>query len=278
MSGNIVMAEEIVAAWSWDSTPSFLWKVYFSKAYDSLDWSFLWNVLRRRGFPESWIRWVKQCVTTVSFAILINGRPQGGWIHPQHGIRQGCPLAPLLFILAAGALVVCTLQLSSRGHITGFQTPGIPGGIPLLQHADNTTFFIQGSWAAAHTISVMMDIFLDFSGLRLNRAKSSFIGFGLSAEEMAGCSRILLTPIGVLPIQYLGVPLADRRPRIRDWQPVMDKVETHLGGWRARLLSHGGRLVILKAVLSAIPTYLMSIFRMPMGVRRRLESVMRGFF
>ena len=55
----------------------------------------------------------------------------------------------------------------------------------------------------------MMDIFSDFSGLRLIRAKSSFIGFGLSAEEMAGCSRILSTPIGDLPIRYLGVPLAN---------------------------------------------------------------------
>ena len=124
----------------------------------------------------------------------------------------------------------------------------------------------------------MMDIFLDFSGLRLNRAKSSFIGFGLSAEEMAGCSLILSTPIRDLPIRYLGVPLADRRLRIRDWQPVLDKVETHLGGWRARLLSRGRRLIMLKAVLSAIPTYFMSIFRMPVGVQRRLEAVMRGFF
>ena len=200
MSDSIVTTEEIVAAWCRDNTPGFLWKVDFSKAYDSIDWRFLWNVLWRRGFPKMWIRWVKQCVTTFSFAILVTGRPQGRWIHPQRGIRQGCPLAPLLFILATKALAVCTLQLCSRGHIAGSQSPSIPGGIPLLQYADDTTFFIQGSWAAAHTLSVMMDIFSDFSGLRLIRAKSSFIGFGLSAEEMAGCSRILSTPIRDLPI------------------------------------------------------------------------------
>ena len=189
---------------------------------------------------------MKQCVTTPTFAVLVNGRPQGGWIHPQRGIRQGCPLAPLLFILAADALAVCTLQLCRSGAFGGFQSSNIPSGIPLLQYADDTTFFIQGSWAAAHTLSIMMDIFSDFSGLLLNRAKSSFIGFGLSSEELAGYARILATPIGALPIRYLGVPLVDRRLCIRDWQPMLEKVETRLGGWRARFLSRGGALYSLR--------------------------------
>ena len=51
-----------------------------------------------------------------------------------------------------------------------------------------------------------------------------------------------------------------------------------LGGWRARLLSRGGRLVLLKSVLAVIPIYYMSIFKMPAGVRRRLEKTMRSFF
>ena len=94
---------------------------------------------------------------------------------------------------------------------------------------------------------------------------------------MSGCSQILATPIRVLPIRYLGVPLVDRRLRIQDWQHVFDKVETHMRGWRARLLSRGGRLILLKAVLAAIPIYFMLIFTMPAGVRRRLERIMRSF-
>ena len=73
MSNNIVLAEEIVAAWRWRDTPGFMWKVDFSKAYNTLDWQFLWNVLRRQGFPETWVRWVKQCVTTPTSAILVQG-------------------------------------------------------------------------------------------------------------------------------------------------------------------------------------------------------------
>ena len=68
MADSIVLAEEIVAAWRRNGTTGFMWKVDFSEAYDTLDWQFLWNVLRRQGFPETWVRWMKQCVTV----------PQGG--------------------------------------------------------------------------------------------------------------------------------------------------------------------------------------------------------
>ena len=71
MSDSIVLAEEIVATWRRRDTPGFMWKVDFSKAYDTLDWQFLWNVLRWRGFPETSVRWVKQCVTTPTFTIMV---------------------------------------------------------------------------------------------------------------------------------------------------------------------------------------------------------------
>ena len=131
--------------------------------------------------------------------------------------------------------------------------------------------------AVAHTLSSMLDIFSDFFGLRLNRAKSTCVGFGFPVEELDGFAQILAMPIEGLPIQYLGVPLVDRRLRLHDWHPVFEKVEMRLGGWQACLLSRGGRLVLLKAVLAAIPIYCMSIFRMPTGVKRRLEKTMRSF-
>ena len=265
-------------AWRRSCTPSFMWKVDFAKAYDSIDWRYLWNALRRLGFPEKWVQWMKLCVTTSSCSVLINGRAQGGWFQLQRGIREGCPLAPLLFLAAANALAVCTTRLCSQGHLSGFQTKGIVGGVPLLQYADDTTFFIQGSETAACTLAQMMRIFSDFSGLQLNGAKSMFVGFGLAPEEVSWCTEILATPIGTLPIRYLGLPLSDCRLRIQDWQPMVEKVEKLLGGWRARVLSCGGCLVLVKSVLSAIPTYFMSVFRLPAGVRRCLEGIMRSFF
>ena len=277
MMESIVIAEEIIAEWKRSDTAGFIWKVDFAKAYDSLDWRFLWNVLKRRGFPSVWIKWMKQCVCTTTFAVLVNGQLQRG-IHPQWGIRQGCPLAPLLFILAADTLAICTHQLCTRGYLSGFQSSRSQVSIPLLQYADDTCFFLRGSVAAAHHVSSMMDIYSDFSGLRLNRAKSTAVGIGLPPEVIAQISEILSTPIAFLPIRYLGIPLTAGRMRSADWQPVPTKINARLEGWQARLLSRGGRLVLLQSVLTAIPTYLMALARMPEGVRRQIERTMRRFF
>ena len=96
--------------------------------------------------------------------------------------------------------------------------------------------------------------------------------------EETQCSQALGTPVGALPIRYLGLPLAGGRLSKADWQPVIEKVERRLEGWQARVLSRGGRLVLLKSVLATIPTHYLSIFKIPVEVRKRLECLMKGFY
>ena len=74
---SAVMAGEIVAAWRQKATRGFIWKVKFVKAYNYLDWAFLWSSIRQRGFPTKWISWIQRCITSHSFSILVNGRAVG---------------------------------------------------------------------------------------------------------------------------------------------------------------------------------------------------------
>ena len=67
-----------------------------------------------------------------------------GVVSTAKGIRQGYPLAPLLFILAVDPLFICMTRLCSWGYLLGFQMTGTREGIPLLKYVDDTTFFIQG--------------------------------------------------------------------------------------------------------------------------------------
>ena len=95
-------------------------------------------------------------------------------------MRQGCPLAPLLFILAVDALVTCIMQVCSQGLLKGYQTPSYLDYIPLLQYADGIMFFIEGSMEEARNLSIVLDLFADFLGVQINRTKLAFLGFGLT--------------------------------------------------------------------------------------------------
>ena len=139
-------------------------------------------------------------------------------------------------------------------------------------------FFMEGSVEEAKNLSALLDVFADCSGLRLNREKSEFTGFRLSQDEESQCSRALGTLVGALPIRYLGLPLSAGQLHVADWQPIVEKVEQQLEGWKAKVLSKGGRLVLLRSVLSAIPTFYLSVFKIPASIEQHLSGLMRRFF
>ena len=62
------------------SLKGFVWKVDFVKAYDSLDWNFQWSSLQKRGYPAVWVSWVKKCITSYLFSVLVYRRPKQGCI------------------------------------------------------------------------------------------------------------------------------------------------------------------------------------------------------
>ena len=93
-------------------------KVDLQKACDWVNWSFLREVLSIYGFHEIFINWIMQCVSFVSFSILINGG-KTDYFKPSHGLRQGDPLSPYLFILCQEVLSRLIDRQFNSGAING---------------------------------------------------------------------------------------------------------------------------------------------------------------
>lgn len=94
-------------------------KLYFEKAYDMVDWNFLLEVLYKKGFEARWISWIKGCISSTSFSILINGKLHGRF-KASGGLHQGDPLATFLSVLVADVLSRMLDKGVMEGCIEGF--------------------------------------------------------------------------------------------------------------------------------------------------------------
>ena len=105
-------------------------KLDMSKAYDRVEWACLDKIMEKLGFHPRWRGLMMQCISSVIYAIQINGKPSGQ-IFPSRGICQGDPLSPYLFLICAEGLSALIKKASIDGHMGGIS---VCRGGPRLSH------------------------------------------------------------------------------------------------------------------------------------------------
>jgi hypothetical protein len=156
--------------------PFFALKIDMLKAYDRVEWDYLRRVLQKLGFHESWISSVMRCVSSVRYAIRINGELTETF-YPTRGLRQGDPISPYLFLLCAEGLSCLLKKKEKEGSLKGIRN-GITG--PPVSHllfADESIFFTRGDVKSVSTLKSVLQHYSEGSGQRVNLQKSS-IFFG----------------------------------------------------------------------------------------------------
>ncbi|KAF3773990.1 Transposon TX1 uncharacterized protein [Nymphaea thermarum] len=271
----VVLANEVVHSLYCLRLPSFILKLDISKAFDSVSWEFLSDILTRLAFGPSFRQWILSLVTGAQLAVSFNGLC-GEFFCLGRGLRQGCPLSPLLFNLVAE----CFSALFRHAIVVGFITPhSLPHlqTFSTLQYADDFLLFGTASRQQIVRTWLILRVFELVSGLSINSSKCHLSllhadpALVLLAEDCFGCKA------AGLPMDYLGHQITLSPPAPSFWDGVEQKLSDRLHCWQGKLLSLPGRLTFAKHCLASIPLHALAVFRPPSVVLRRFDKIIRNF-
>jgi hypothetical protein len=273
---GVLVINEVVDLAKRTNVKCMIFKVDFKKAYDSVNWKFLVYMMKRFGFTDKWIDWIKACVCAGNLSVLVNGSPTSE-VNIARGLKQGVPLAPFLFLLVVEGLGLLMDRSVSLHFYKPFFINNSGVSVSHLQYADDTLFIGDACVENLWCVKAILRWFELMSGLKVNFAKSRLFGVELEESFLHGASNFLNCKIGKLPFIYLGLPVGANPRKESTWDPVIDVLQQRLYSWRNRFVSLGGRVILINSVLAAIPLYYLSFLKMPTMVWRKIVSIQRNF-
>ena len=238
------------------------------KAFDRVSWSFLFKVLHKMNFSKEFISWIKLLYTDVSSTVKINGFLSKRF-SVTRGVRQGCPLSPLLYAIFSEVLnVLVNLNSEIKGITVNCEE------IKLSQYADDFTAILVGS-RSIYAFFEDLEKFERVSGALVNPEKTKALWLGRNVGRTD-------KPLGLDWtsdfIKILGLPFGNSPNLIQElWTQRISSIRQSLNPWRRSNLSLMGKVVIIKHLIMPVIIYAAIIYPPSQNEINLIEKVFEEF-
>ena len=266
---SIRVIQDVMEVCMKENKPGMMLLVDFEKAFDSLEWDFLYKALDKFNFGNSFIRWVKTLYTNISSCIINQGITTQ-YFELKRGTRQGDPLSGYLFIIAL-ELFGQAIRLDENIH-------GIDIGnniIKLTMYVDDMTVFMSDE-ASGNRVFELLRMFKAASGLNVNIDKTEGIWLGRNKN----CTH---TPFGIKwpkePFKALGIYFSYDKKAAENYNFVtkLEKLTRQLHWWKARDLSVLGKVLLIKTIGLSKFNFVASVLNIPEYVVKDVNSLLYHF-
>ncbi|CAI5469629.1 unnamed protein product [Closterium sp. Yama58-4] len=242
ISDAIGVVADVIEAAKKGNKDWYMLLVDFRKAFDSVSRSFLFDVLKEMGFPERFVVWVEGLHKDTRTRLLINGW-LGEAVDVKSGVRQGCPLAPYLFLCAVEPLA----QEAERRKIGLCDKAN--QRLAYVGYADDTTLFLDGKRQIAGA-EKLLTWFARLSGLQTNKGKSVILPIGHNIGRRPGTLGGFKWAKADEAERVLGVWVTPSGSSEPTWKRAFEKIIVEVIKWKALFLTIAARVVIINCYIT----------------------------
>ena len=264
---NLFRLRDITQLAKQNNTDAILINIDQEKAFDRVNHQFLQRTLAQMNFGPSFRRWIEVLYARANCRIINNG-----WISDpvnlHRGVRQGCPLSPLLYVIVAETL---SNAIRKDPNIHGIALPGTQSQSKITQYADDSTLTLKDDPSIQRSFEVIAR-FEGASGSKLNLEKTEGIYVGKQAGRPQGPAPIKWR---TNHIEVLGTNIGNSNAQ--NWENKTEKAETALTKWANRDLTITGRTLLIRTYAIASIVYLATVFTLPNTIVKRLNSAIFKF-
>ena len=267
---NVRLMQDVISYCNHNDFPLAILSLDQEKAFDRVEWSFLIATLEKMGFGPSFVQWIRTFYTCPQSSVLVNGYLSENF-SLSRGVRQGCPLSPLLYVLVAEVLA-CNVRASPT--LQGVHLPGSPSSALISQYADDTSIFVTSD----DHMREIFDIYAKYergSGAKLNLAKCKGLWVGAWRDRNDPPVNLRWSSV---KIRALGVTLGNDDLADENWTARIESFSNVLSSWSQRSLSYHGKALVSNALALSGLWYVASLLPLPTWALKEINKHLFSFF